>query len=203
MTRSAFEAGALDFRDFSGSPGEKENRTDIARTLPLTSPKFNRNPRIFMATETTTHRLNHEEVEETLRSVIESLIDGQEGFLHIGEHLKDETLRRFFAGESLKRAEFRGDLEEMLHQEGVHDVKEHGTANGTAMRIWAGMKSKLGGGDHTLLETAEQCEDAAKTAYEEALAGELPLPIREILFKQSLHIENSHDFVKAACDSLK
>jgi len=26
--------GALDFRDFSGSPGEKENRIGIARTLP-------------------------------------------------------------------------------------------------------------------------------------------------------------------------
>jgi hypothetical protein len=30
-----FGAGASDFRDFSGSPGEKENRNGIARTLPF------------------------------------------------------------------------------------------------------------------------------------------------------------------------
>lgn len=34
-TRFTVGAGALDFRDFSGSLGEKENRIGIARTLPL------------------------------------------------------------------------------------------------------------------------------------------------------------------------
>jgi hypothetical protein len=33
--RLTVETGALDFRDFSGSPGEKENRIGIARTLSL------------------------------------------------------------------------------------------------------------------------------------------------------------------------
>jgi uncharacterized protein (TIGR02284 family) len=142
-------------------------------------------------------------MEDSLLSVIDNLIDSQEGFQKIGDEIKDENLRLYFLTESLTRAQFRGDLETVLHQEGVHDIKQNGTANGTAMRIWAGMKSKLGGGDHTLLATAEQSEDAAKTAYEEALAGELPLPVREILFKQSLHVENSHDFIKAARDNAK
>src|ERR1035441_2245302 len=35
-------AGALDFRDFSGSLGEKENRTGIARTLPFQPAQPNR-----------------------------------------------------------------------------------------------------------------------------------------------------------------
>jgi uncharacterized protein (TIGR02284 family) len=142
-------------------------------------------------------------MEDALVSVIDTLLDSQNGFQTIGDEIKDENLRLYFLAESLNRAQFRGELETVLHQEGVHDIKEHGTANGTALRIWAELKSKLGGGDHTLLETAEQSEDAAKEAYEEALAGELPLPVREILFKQALHIENSHDFVKAARDSRK
>jgi len=140
-------------------------------------------------------------MEDTLRSVIESLIDSQEGFQTIGDALQDENLRLYFLGESLTRAQFRGDLETVLHQEGVHDIKEHATANGTALRIWATLKSKLGGGDHTLLETAEQAEDAAKAAYEAALATELPLPVRQMLMTQAIHVENSHDFVKAARDS--
>jgi uncharacterized protein (TIGR02284 family) len=156
-----------------------------------------------MATETTNRKLSNKEVEETLRSVIQSLIDGQEGFQNIGEHLKDETLRRYFAAESLKRAQFRGDIEEVLHQEGVHDVKEKGTVGGAVHRTWGDIKAHLGGGDHTLLETAEAGEDAAKKAYREALEKELPLPIKELLTSQYAHIQTSHDYVKAARDSRK
>jgi len=142
--------------------------------------------------------------EETLRSVIESLIDGQEGFQKIGENLNDETLKRYFLAESLKRARFRGDLEEILHQEGVHDIKESGTVSGAIHRAWAELKTKLGGGDHALLETAEQGEDVAKKAYADALNEEdLPLPIRQTLVSQAAHIQSSHDYVKAARDRSK
>jgi len=141
------------------------------------------------------------EVEEALRNIIESLIDSQEGFQQIGDELKDETHKHYFLVESLKRAQFRGDLETVLHQEGVHDIKESGTASGAVQRTWANLKHKLGGGDHTLLETAEQGEDAAKAAYADALNRELPLPIRELLATQSAHIQASHDYVKAARDS--
>jgi uncharacterized protein (TIGR02284 family) len=156
-----------------------------------------------MATETVTHKLSNKEVEETLRSVIQTLIDGQEGFQKIGEHLKDGTLRSYFAAESLKRAQFRGDIEEMLHQEGVHDVKETGTVGGTIQRTWGDLKAHLGGGDHTLLETSEAGEDAAKKAYREALEKELPFPIKQLLNAQYAHICTSHDYVKAARDSRK
>ncbi len=138
------------------------------------------------------------QMEDALLTVIDSLIDSQKGFLTIGDELKDETLRLYFLGESLNRAQFRGDLETVLHQEGVHDIREHGTANGIALRLWAELKSKLGGGDKALLETAEQAEDAAQSAYDAALTLELPLPVRQLLFKQMLHVQNSLDYVKAA-----
>ena len=143
------------------------------------------------------------EVEQALRNVIQSLIDGQEGFKQIGDELKDETHKRYFLAESLKRAQFRGELEAVLHLEGVHDVKESGTASGAVQRTWANLKHKLGGGDHTLLETAEQGEDAAVEAYEDALDRELPFPVRQLLTAQSTHIQASHDYVKAARDSSK
>ena len=47
-----------------------------------------------MATETReVHKVSNKEVIETLHDVIESLIDGHDGFQKIGEHLKDETLK--------------------------------------------------------------------------------------------------------------
>lgn len=143
------------------------------------------------------------EVEAALRPVIQSLIDGQVGFQRIGDDLKSETLKHYFLAESLKRAEFRGELETVLHQEGVHDVKESGTASGAILRVWADLKSKLGGGDHTLLVTAEEAEDEGKAAYRDALDKELPLPVRQILSTQYAHIQASHDYVKAARDNSK
>jgi uncharacterized protein (TIGR02284 family) len=138
--------------------------------------------------------------ESSLRSVIDILIDSQDGFQKIAEELEDEGLKRWFLEESLRRAEFRGDLETILHQEGVHDIEEGGTAAGTVNRVWVELKAKLGGGDHTILATAEEGEDAAKAAYAEALATFLPHPVRELLTRQGAHIEESHDFIKAARD---
>ena len=71
------------------------------------------------------------ELEASLHAVIETLIDGQKGFRKIGEELKDPTLKLYFFEESLRRAEFRGDLETILHQEGVHDIQESGTLTAT------------------------------------------------------------------------
>jgi uncharacterized protein (TIGR02284 family) len=150
-----------------------------------------------------THKLTNKEVEDTLRSVVQSLIDGQEGFQKIGDELKDPTLKKYFLAESLKRASFRGEIETMLHSEGVHDIKESGTVSGALHRTWGDLKAKLGGGDHTLLETAEQGEDAAKKAYKDALENELPLPVHQLLSTQYAHVQESHDYVKAERDSRK
>jgi uncharacterized protein (TIGR02284 family) len=143
------------------------------------------------------------EVESSLRSVIQALIDGQDGFKKIGEAIKDETLKEYFLAESLTRAQFRGVLESILHQEGVHDVKESGTAAGTIRRAWGDLKATLGGGDGSLLSTAEEGEDEAVQAYAKAMEAYLPLPVRQVLATQAAHIEKSHEFVKAARDTKK
>ncbi len=137
-----------------------------------------------------------------LKSLINILQDSQKGFADIGDHLKDETLKRYFLAESLKRANFRAELENELHRAGVHDVKETGTTTGAIHRVWADLKAKLGGGDHTLLDTAEQGEDVAKKAYEDALNRELPLPLRQLLVEQQAHVLSSHDYVRTHRDSL-
>jgi len=138
----------------------------------------------------------NKEMESVLLDVIKSLQDGQKGFAEIGEHLKDDTVKRYFLAESLKRANFRAELENELHRAGMADVKESGTAGGAIRRAWGELKAKLGGGDHALLETAEQGEDEAKKAYKEALEHDLPLPVRQLLSEQQTHILSSHDYVK-------
>lgn len=140
------------------------------------------------------------ETEGVLRTVIETLIDGQAGFQKIGDAIENEQLKRYFLEESLKRAEFRGELENILHQEGVRDIHETGSPAGKFLRLFMGLKTALGAGTHALLASAEEAEDAAKQAYENALEKALPAPIREVLVRQAAHIEGSHDYVRAARD---
>ena len=143
------------------------------------------------------------EVKRTLHSVISTLQDSQKGFADIGEHLKDDILKRYFLAESLKRANFRAELENELHRLGEHDVNESGTAAGALHRAWGDLKARLISGDHTLLETAEQGEDEAKKAYKDALEQELPPPIHQLLSEQQAHVLTSHDYVKRARDARK
>ena len=158
--------------------------------------------KVHMSTNTLDGSEKNKEMEKVLLDVINSLEDGQKGFADIGEHLKDEQLKRYFLAESLKRANFRAELENELHRAGMADVKESGTTGGALHRAWGDLKAKLGGGDHTLLETAEQGEDGAKKAYKDALEHELPLPVRQLLSEQQAHVLTSHDYVKSHRDAL-
>jgi uncharacterized protein (TIGR02284 family) len=144
----------------------------------------------------------NKEMERVLLEVIQVLQDGQKGFADVGEHLKDPALKRYFLAESLKRANYRAELENELHRAGMHDVHETGTVAGTLHRVWADLKDALGGDEHALLASAEQGEDAAKNVYQDALSHELPLPIRQLLVEQQSHILSSHDFVRSHRDAL-
>jgi len=194
-------AGERDFRDFSRLRPAQENREQPADPAPA-----DRSPDIKVTERTNSMAIGtprNYELESALKSVINVLEDGQKGMAEIGEHLTDPSLRRYFLAESLRRANFRGELENVLHRHGIADVHESGTVSGALYRAWAGLKAKLGGGDHTLLETAEQGEDEAKSAYKDALDRDLPTPIRQLLTTQEEHILMAHDYIRNQRDGLK
>jgi uncharacterized protein (TIGR02284 family) len=195
--------GEQDFRDFSCLPPMKENRAQSADLTPRNTHGLRARTdfrRDFMSANTVHGSNKNQEMERVLLELIKTLEDGQRGFAAIGDHLKDLALKRFFLAESIKRANFRAELENELHRAGMADVKESGTIAGTIRRAWGDIKAKLGAGDHTLLETAEAGEDEAVRAYTDALRHELPLPIRELLFSQQAQVIMSHDFVKSNRD---
>ncbi len=146
--------------------------------------------------------INNDEVVLVLKAVVNALEDSQKGFADLAEHLKSPQLREFFAAESLRRASYRGELESELHHAGVKDIKETGTTAGTIHRIWGDLKAKVISGDHEILVTAEQGEDAAKKAYADALEQPLPFPIRQLLVTQQAHVLASHNFVRDTRDAM-
>ncbi len=134
---------------------------------------------------------------DLVKTVIEVLNDGQKGYADIGEHIKDPAMKSFFMSESQTRGTFSSEL---ASASGLTDVG--GTAAAAVHRTWGDLKANLGGGDHTLLETAEQGEDAAKKAYGEALGDSgVTGPVREILQQQQSHILSSHNKVKVFRDA--
>ncbi|GAA3759368.1 PA2169 family four-helix-bundle protein [Terriglobus aquaticus] len=138
------------------------------------------------------------EVSTLVKTVIQVLNDGARGYADIGEHLKNPEAKSFFLKEASTRATF---AREVAAAAGLsEDVG--GTVSGTTHRIWGDLKANLGGGDHTLLVTAEQGEDAAKKAYQEALeSSEVTGSVRSVLLQQQPSIQASHDRVKALRDS--
>jgi uncharacterized protein (TIGR02284 family) len=142
-----------------------------------------------------------EKVKATLGKLIDVLRDSHQGFADLEKNLKDPDARTFFLKETQERANFSGELENELHRMGVKDVHQSGMVSGKVHRTWGELKAKLGGGDHTLLATAEQGEDVAKKAYQEALEEHLPGDIRDLLTRQQASILSSHDKVKALRDS--
>ena len=131
-----------------------------------------------------------------IRRVIEILVDSQDGLATVGERLQNQALKQYFFAESLLRAQFILQLETALHQRGVSTFWEKGSAAATIHRTWARIKSRFLGGDHTLLVTAEQGEDAVTEVYSKALETYLSTSIREILTAQEAHIEFVHEFLK-------
>jgi uncharacterized protein (TIGR02284 family) len=162
-------------------------------------------PKRFVANRSPASNLLKEihmaDLSSSVKTVIEVLHDGHEGFAKIGEHLEDPTAKQFFFAEAQTRAKFEHELK---HAAGVGTEDIGGTAAGGIHRTWGDLKAHLGGGDHTLLDTAEQGEDAAKKAYKEALEDQdIHSSIREVLVRQQSHIAASHDKVKALRDSKK
>jgi len=146
---------------------------------------------------------NLEKTEKNLRDLIETLRDGHQGFIELEKNLKDQEARKLFREETLARAEFAAELENELHHFGVKDVKVSSSTAAKVHRVWGELRSRLGGGDHALLATAEQGEDETKHAYEEALASEdFPVPLRQVLLRQQRHILSAHDRIKALRDRL-
>jgi uncharacterized protein (TIGR02284 family) len=137
-----------------------------------------------------------------VRTVIEVLHDGEKGFRSLGEQLKDPSAKTFFMEESTTRGRFASELESALSSATGEKVSEGSTVSGTMHRAWGELKAKMGGSDHTLLETAEQGEDAAKKAYREVLEmKDVPAPVATVLRKQQTHILAAHDKVKAMRDA--
>ena len=155
-------AGERDFRDFSCLPPAKENRGQPADPAPATATRSTN----FIEDHTMSTDSGKQNEMEPRPQVPHQHPSGRtEGLRRHrrapqGRHPQALLPRRVAQTRQLpRRARKRAPPRRRPRRQGT------GTTAGTLHRVWGDLKAKLGGGDHTLLETAEQGEDVAKEAY--------------------------------------
>src|SRR5712671_4919112 len=122
------------------------------------------------------------EIISTLNSLIETLKDGQEGFKQSAEGVDDPELKTVFDRFSLQRSRFVGELQSEVMSLGDPDPEDSSSVSGSMHRTWINVKSAITSHDqHAILAEAERGEDAAVSAYEDAIQKDLPAPIKSII----------------------
>ena len=116
---------------------------------------------------------------------------------------KDADLRALFtdfANESRRYAEELSSLVRSMGDEPATDT----TIKGKLYRAWMDVKAVVTGSDRkAILGSCEFGEDAAQTAYRQALESdaELPADIRKLLMEQKENLKKGHDKVKKMRDT--
>ena len=138
--------------------------------------------------------------ERTERDVLHHLIevcnDGERGFRAAADFVGDAQLKTLFLHLAEQRQRFAEDLLPHLQRlGGLPD--EAGTGAGSLHRGWMAFMGMVPGRhDHHIVTEAERGEQAARSAYEEALNGMLPPTVTDV-------IEAQRDALVAAQDRIR
>ena len=144
----------------------------------------------------------NKEIISTLNGLIETLKDGQEGYKQSASGVDDPQLKTLFDTLSLQRSKFAGELQNEVVNMGDPDPEDASSVTGSMHRAWINVKSAVTNRDrHAILAEAERGEDAAVSAYSDAMEKNLPTPIKEVVSRQSAEVKAAHDKIRALRDS--
>lgn len=137
----------------------------------------------------------------TLNDLIETCRDGENGFRTAAESLKNGHARGMFDRYSRQRGEMARELEQQVGRLGG-TAATSGSTSGALHRGWMNIKSAVAGNDDAaIIAEAERGEDAAKSAFEKALASRsLPAGAHELVAQQAAIVRTTHDEVRALRD---
>ena len=139
--------------------------------------------------------------ERTERDVLHHLIevckDGEHGFLAAADRVSDPGLKKLFTELAAERAQFAADLVPHLQRLGGR-TDQDGSSAGTLHRGWIGLKGLVPGHrDHGIVTEAERGEQAALSAYEDALKGMLPPTVTSLVEQQREAMQKANDRIRS------
>ena len=122
---------------------------------------------------------------DSLHQLIELNKDSDHGYKEASENIEDPELKTILYRLSQQRAEFRGDLEDILHKDYKDDANPSESFLSKLHRSWMDFKTSLASNDNeAVLEECVRGEKHAIEAYEEALKTQLPAYIEEKVKEQ-------------------
>jgi uncharacterized protein (TIGR02284 family) len=136
------------------------------------------------------------ELLDVIHDLMEICRDGEDGYLHAASAVTDTATKNYFKEMSLERKGFVQELKQLAERLGEREPDTTGTVAAMLHRTWFAAKADIGLGDQAVLNSVESGEDAAKKAYEKAMAVALPDDVRPILQNQAQRVMAAHDRVR-------
>jgi uncharacterized protein (TIGR02284 family) len=136
------------------------------------------------------------QVVSTLNNLIQTCLDGEEGFRTAADGVKDSGLKELFRGYARQRASFAGELQDEVRRLGGEPM-EAGSITGSIHRGWMGLKAALTGEDErAVVGECERGEDSALSAYRAALAVDMPAGVRSLVERQFAEVKEAHQHIR-------
>lgn len=140
--------------------------------------------------------MDKSEVITTLNELAEISRDGEKGFMVAAEDVENPNLRDLFRTAAARCAEGAKELESKIVSLGG-EPSSGGSMTGAVHRAWTNLKAALASrSEKAVLEEVERGEDAAKDAYQQAIAQPLPAEIKSLIERQYQGVKENHDRVR-------
>lgn len=142
---------------------------------------------------------------EVLNDLLRINNDRIEGYEKATSETQDLDLKTLFRNMSDESRKYVNELTALIKTYGGDPVTRSTTASGKIYRVWMDVKATFTGKDRqSVLNACEFGEDAAQSAYRDALASEgLSVEARELISEQKTNLRKSHDLIKKYRDMQK
>ncbi len=140
--------------------------------------------------------MDNNDIISTLNDLVETSLDGEEGFRTSAEHATDPSLKSLLANRAASCAAAVSELQQIVRAHGGKP-DDSGSVSGTLHRRWVDIKSTIMGQDDTaILNEVERGEDVAVASYKKALSQNLPADVQILVERQFQGVLKNHDQIK-------
>jgi uncharacterized protein (TIGR02284 family) len=138
-----------------------------------------------------------EDVISRLNGLIEACKDREQGHRTAADGARNQDLRALLHSYEEQSAGYVAELQAEVKRLGGEPA-ETGSLTGWLTRGWQQLASVVSGGDDgAVIAACERGEEAARAAYEAALAQPLPKKVRAVVERQYAAVTAAHDRLRA------
>jgi uncharacterized protein (TIGR02284 family) len=137
-----------------------------------------------------------DEISAGLNRLIAACKDREHGYETAAEAARNQDLKALLHSYQRQSAEFVAELQAEVKRQ-RHTPADTGSLTGWLTRGWLHLTALVGGDDGGVIVACEQGEDAARAAYEAALAEPLPGEARAVIERQYAAVKGGHDRLRA------